>query len=97
MKKPPAILYKSRRCIDEFSQITTIDDLTWDVSYEIWYIHIRVRQICDVLNIPQDTDWYITISDQYPDGNVKVYPSAVNGITDTFYHQNNNGEICNNG
>ena len=97
MKKPSIMLLESRRCIDEFSQIELITDLEWDEVEAVWYFCIQVHHDLEGKNIPPETFWYVTICDIFPYGNIKIYPSADRGITDTFYHQSNNGLISSNG
>lgn len=91
MKEPSSILLDSRRCIEEFSQIELIDDLTWDNFENYWFLHIKIQLCSESIQIPEWTEWYIVLSDKYPEGALKIYPSVKNGIFDTFYHQANNG------
>lgn len=92
MKEQNTTLIQSRRCIDEFNQIELLHDLIWDDYEKIWFLHIKVKLASKSKSIPQETEWYVTIPDKYPEGKVCVYPSIENGISDTFYHQANNGE-----
>ena len=41
--------------------------------------------------------WYVTAEDAFPAGKIKIFPAVKGGITDTFYHQSNNGIISANG
>lgn len=91
------MLLESRRCIDEFSQIELVTDLVWDEVEAVWYFCIQVHHDLEGKNIPPETLWYVTVCDIFPYGNIKIYPSADGGITDTFYHQSNNGLISGNG
>ncbi len=97
MKNPSKILLESRRCIDEFSQVELLTDLTWDEEDAVWYFSIQVHQNFEGKNIPMETVWYVTVQDIFPDGKVKIFPAVNGGITDTFYHQSNNGIIAKNG
>lgn len=69
----------------------------WDDYEKIWFLHIQVKLNSDSKSIPQKTEWYVTIPEKYPEGKVRVYPAIKNGISDTFYHQANNGEKSANG
>lgn len=91
------MLLESRRCIDEFSQVELITDLAWDVDDSVWYFSINVHHNFAGRNIPRETVWYITVQDIFPYGKVKIFPSVIGGISDTFYHQSNNGLISENG
>lgn len=91
------MLLESRRCIDEFSQVELITDLTWDEDDSVWYFGINVHHNFAGRNIPKETVWYITVQDIFPYGKVKIFPSVIGGISDTFYHQSNNGLISENG
>jgi len=97
LKEISTTLIQSRRCIDEFNQIELLHDLSWDDYEKIWFIHIQVKLLSESMGIPYETEWYVTLPDEYPEGKVRVYPAIENGISDTFYHQANNGEISANG
>ncbi len=97
MKKPSEILLESRRCIDEFSQVELITDLAWDENDSVWYLGIKAHHNFVGRNIPKETVWYITLEDIFPYGKVKIFPSVIGGVADTFYHQSNNGLISENG
>lgn len=90
-------MLESRRCIDEFSQVELITDLAWDKNDSVWYLSIKVHHNFTGRNIPKKTVWYITLEDIFPYGKVKIFPSVIGGIADTFYHQSNNGLISENG
>ena len=91
MKEPKLELIQCRRCIDEFSQIKLLNDLTWDEIEKVWFLHIQYVLKEESKLIEKQTEWYITLSDNYPIGNINIYPAVKNGICNTFYHQNNNG------
>lgn len=91
------MLLEGRRCIDEFNQVELITDLEWDEDDSVWYFSINVHHGFGGKNIPKESMWYITAQDIFPYGKVRVFPSVVGGITDTFYHQSNNGLISKNG
>lgn len=97
MKEIYNTLIQCRRCIDEFDQIELIHDLSWDDHEKIWFLRIRVELLSESMGMPHETEWYITMPNEYPEGKVRVYPAIDNGINDTFYHQANNGEISENG
>lgn len=46
--------------------------------------------------IPDDSIWCIVVDEDYPEGAVKIYPSADSEFKDTFNHQANNGELAEN-
>lgn len=96
MKEPSEIIIQSRRCVDEFDQITLLHDLTWDEYEQVWFLHFRNRILSESQCIPKETEWYLTMTDRYPEGKVQIYPSIENGITDTYYHQANNGKVSGN-
>ncbi len=41
--------------------------------------------------VPLQTDWYITVADTYPRGDIEFGPAKEDGITATFQHQFHNG------
>ena len=90
------ILYARRR-IEEIGNVEIIDDLKWDDQSESWYIKIRIYDIeTNNANVPENTLWYVTFKNDYPKGEIKVFPSVDGGITYTFNHQNNNGIVSDN-
>ena len=96
MANPSTDLRKGRRRLEEIEEIFIIDDLTWDDEYKCFYIHISIQLDQTYPKIPQKTEWYITIDESYPLGEISIYPSVNNGINSTFPHQSNNYFVAKN-
>ena len=97
MKQPTEAMLCGRRYIDAFSEIELLEDFVWEEVLERWYIRFRICLCSECISIPSKTEWYLTIQDNYPEGNIDIYPAVENGIKDTFFHQSNNGYIEKNG
>lgn len=96
MAYPSDDLKQGRRRLEEIEQISIIDDLTWDNEYKCFFIHISVQLDKEYSQIPKTTEWYITADENYPLGEISIYPSNINGIRCTFQHQQNNYFIAKN-
>lgn len=88
----------ARRRFEEIKNLEMLEDLHWDDASKQWYILFKIS-VSITLNteIPKESMWYITCSDDYPNGEVNVYPAIEGGISATFNHQSNNGITCSNG
>ena len=65
----------------------------WHPETQQWVIPCRIA--ADVLPdgpIAPVTDWFILVDENYPYGSTGIYPAKEGGITQTFPHQNYNGE-----
>lgn len=65
----------------------------WHPETQRWVIPCRIA--ADVLPdgpIAPVTDWFILVDENYPYGSTGIYPAKEGGITQTFPHQNYNGE-----
>ena len=64
----------------------------WYPQERRWAIHLRIAADT-VLGglIPQVTDWFALVGNNYPDDRIGIWPAKVGGISQTFPHQNFNG------
>lgn len=87
----------ARRRLEEITGLDIVEDIKWDEETRRWYILVKIH-ISKPLNtsIMEETMWYIVLQDDYPEGEVNVYPAIVGGIENTFNHQSNNGLLCSN-
>ncbi len=78
MKTPSEELCKGRRAIDEIPQIEILDDWNWNKQEEKWILHLRISipEIAESL-VPSESDWFVVVTDRYPMGIIKFYPSVV--------------------
>lgn len=84
-------LRSARRSLESFQGYTLVEDLYWDNAENRWFICfcMEVEQDGDDY-IGQKTVWRMSIDDDYPNGNINIYPDAEFGITHTFQHQDFN-------
>lgn len=88
----------ARRRLEEVANLDIEEDLKWDEETRTWYILVKIH-VDNSINssIAEETMWYIVLQDEYPEGEVKIYPAIEGGIENTFNHQSNNGTQCSNG
>lgn len=95
---PESNLLKARRALDGIPEVKLLDDWKWEDKFEKWYLHFSLTLgLPSGTQIPQTTNWYITVDSLYPLGSIKVYPDINEGIEVTFPHQGFNNEKCKNG
>lgn len=83
-------LRRGRRRIEEIEEITLLKDWTWDTVTKRFYLHVSISLEHGSPDIPQVTEWYATATASYPFGQLSIYPSCENSITNTFPHQSLN-------
>ena len=104
--KTPDPLLIGRDSLNRIEEIEIIEDLKWHQSSEQWVLHLRLNSSESAFNnlVPQQTEWFVFLSPQYPFGEINFFPSNVNSIEHTFPHQVTNiagssdewrtGKIC---
>lgn len=95
LRKVSEQLLRARRALDELCECEILQDWQWDESLELWYLNYLI-EIDSLTGFPKSTHWYITASNEYPEGDINVYPAVEGGISDTYFHQANNGFIAEN-
>ena len=64
----------------------------WYAQERRWAIHLRITADTAFGGpIPQVTDWFALVGNNYPDDSIGIWPAKVGGIAQTFPHQNFNG------
>ena len=64
----------------------------WYPQERRWAIHLRIAADTVLSGpIPQVTDWFALVGNNYPDDRIGIWPAKVDGIAQTFPHQNFNG------
>ena len=95
-KKIPQNLKKGRRVLDKYDNIKILEDFKWDDSLECWYLKLELTS--DFIGIiPNKSLWYLTAHENYPRGNIRIYPDSKTGFDETYEHQSNNGLNSENG
>ncbi|MFC5527857.1 hypothetical protein [Cohnella yongneupensis] len=80
-----------RRALESISGVRLIKDLFWLEDTKKWALHLEISiKSSNKDLIPSLTEWYVLVDEYYPRGQIKVYPSAINGIDNTFPHQSIN-------
>ena len=93
----PDILRKARRYIEDYDWIELLDDWQRDEKCKSWYLHLSISLDVDTHLFPAKSEWYFIVDNEFPDSEVKVYPSVQNSIETTLYHQAKNSIIAENG
>lgn len=65
-----------------------LEDLTF--RFGEWTLHLAIA-IDGLKNIPERTEWYVILPRNYPYGEILIFPSKINGLTETYPHQAYNG------
>ncbi len=83
----------ARRAVCLLKEFELLEDLSWNAREKKWVLHFRLNFDSELNTyIPRSTNWYVLISDQYPFGDIQIFPDKVDGIVATFPHQNFNSE-----
>lgn len=77
----------ARRTLEGLPFCKILEDLS--KRAEEWTLHLSIT-IDALKKIPKRTEWYVVLPRNYPCGEIEIFPSKVNGITDTYPHQANN-------
>lgn len=91
--EPPGRLDEARRGIDDLGREVT-DIGRWERTPDDkgWCLGLALSP--DAIDatgpIPATTRWFVTVADDYPAGDIKIWPAKVGGITETFPHQSPN-------
>lgn len=87
---PPA-LAEARAAIDALGGFDVVRDFYWDRREAAWVLEVRLTSDHDDSElVPKHTGWHVLVSDRYPWGALRVYPSKKAGIHQTFWHQSLN-------
>ncbi|WP_313755949.1 ThiF family adenylyltransferase [Tissierella sp.] len=79
-----------RRAVDELKECSLIQDWKWDENFNVWYFKFSLLNK-NKGDFPAITNWCLTAEGNYPNGKIGIYPSVNHGITNTYFHQSNNG------
>lgn len=89
--EPGDVLRAGRRAVTEVEEFDLLEDLHWHPREKKWILRFKLNLGRDVHeHIPATTNWYATISDEYPHGQIEIFPDKQGGITATFPHQSFN-------
>lgn len=89
-KKIPRNLKRGRKVLDKHENIEILHDFKWDSNINRWYLKLEL--ISDFKGtIPKKSLWYLIAHEDYPRGNIRIYPDSKTGFDETYEHQSNNG------
>ncbi len=89
-KKIPNNLKIGRRVLDKYENIEILEDFKWDSNKKCWYLKLELTSDFSGI-ILKKSSWYLTAKDDYPKGNIRIYPDSKTGFDETYEHQSNNG------
>lgn len=82
--EPPERFRRARRTLEELPFCDILEDLF--AQNDWWGLKVAITNESHV-NIPKRTEWYVFLPRNYPFGEISVYPSKTNSITETYPHQ----------
>jgi molybdopterin/thiamine biosynthesis adenylyltransferase len=89
----PETLRQARRELESVAGYRLEQDWTWFSNLQRWALQFKLSLVLPASSpVPSETHWFVTVSKDYPWGNITVYPSKNGGITETFPHQSLNEE-----
>ena len=92
-KKLPEKLRVGFETLKYIENIEPLGDWVFSKRLKYWTILVRVTLTRSSKEIAQDTDWYLSVSKDYPNGSLNFFPAKEGGIQCTFPHQEYNGEL----
>ncbi|MBO9692965.1 ThiF family adenylyltransferase [Chryseobacterium sp.] len=103
--EPSEELKKARRQLEKIQGYSLLQDFLWNDVLQKWYLIFKISlDIQESESVSRNTQWYLFVDKDYPDGDVWIMPSKKHGITSTFQHQEFNlkddridwtlGKIC---
>lgn len=89
----PDALRVGRRALEGITGVQLLEDLHWMPVQGKWALKVRLK-IASARKtlVPEATDWYVQVANEYPGGQIGIFPAKVGGITATFQHQIMNQE-----
>ena len=85
---PSQSILAATAVLEEMKQVDIIDDWQWYPSISKWTLKCLLRiNSANTDLVPNATNWYIMVDDDYPNGDVDFNPAKDNSITVTFQHQ----------
>lgn len=82
-------LKKGANALNKINEVKILQEWSWNSDLGKWYIQISITSNIQG-EIPDPSIWYVIVSNDYPEGEIKIYP-AINSFELTFEHQSNNG------
>ena len=90
-QRPSPALLAGRRALDGMSKVQVLTDWIWNPRVQRWTLHVRLTPPVNLKDlVPPSTEWYVLVDADYPQGQIKFFPSKLNDIEVTFPHQHFN-------
>lgn len=89
----PVLLRAARRPLEEVPGFELTQDWYWHEQEELWVLRCALSLDGGGVRLSGPTSWYILAAPEYPFGTIKLHPASDGGISDTYPHQNFNGNI----
>ena len=91
--EPTELLLAGRRALEDIDGVTVVEDWRWYEIVRRWALRCRLKaQTAPGGPILSESHWYLLAEQSYPWGAIIFYPALEGGITQTFPHQNYNGQ-----
>ena len=76
-----------RRVLDGVAGVELLADVSWEPEEQCWVLPLRLRSDTVGSSIPEWTEWYALIDENYPRGRIDFFPSKQGGLEGTHPHQ----------
>lgn len=86
----PEVLLEARRTLDSISEYFLLNDWEWESIQKKWYLRFSIS-INEEIELGKTTFWVAIVDQNFPKGDIEIYPDFEKGIDFTFPHQSNNG------
>ena len=84
----PDILCAATRRVLGIDEVNLLGMWEWCVEDKLWTIQCKISiNIPENSPVPSTTNWYIRVSNLYPDGTIHFFPAKKDGIIGLFPHQ----------
>jgi ThiF family protein len=89
----PEKIREGRRAVDGVPGVILLGEPTWSEARNAWVQHCRLLvPVPPASAFPEATDWYVSIENAYPFGDIAFFPARVGGLAGTYWHQSHVGD-----
>ena len=84
----PCTLTEATQRVRGIGGICLLDEWEWCSEERLWALHCRITvEVPQNSPVPASTDWYVLVSNLYPDGSIQFFPAKEGGLKGLFPHQ----------
>jgi hypothetical protein len=84
---------EGRRAVDGVPGVVLLGEPTWNGTRNAWVQHCRLLvPVPPASAFPGTTEWYVSIENTYPFGEIAFFPARVHGLPGTYWHQCHAGD-----